>query len=257
MNAGILAGKAAILTGAGAGIGKGTALAFAKEGAMMTLVDINEANLARTAAAVAEAGAQCITQVCDVGIRAEVDRAVAATVESFGTVDILFNCAFANPAFNTPFIEQTERELKVNLDSSFMGTWNFMQSCYPFLARRGGKVINFVSAAYTEGQPGSAAYAAAKGAVAALTRVACIEWGPLGINVNCISPVIHTEQYDEFLKTAPPGAHEAYVAQNPMRRLGRPEGDAGRVAVFLAGPDSDYINGRIISVDGGRGLLRI
>jgi NAD(P)-dependent dehydrogenase (short-subunit alcohol dehydrogenase family) len=256
MNAGILAGKVAILTGAGAGIGKSTAVAFAKEGAFVTLVDISPENLANTAATVEAAAGRCVTQVCDVGVREQVDRAVAATIEAFGTVDILVNCAFANPAFNTPFVQQTERDLQINLSSSFMGTWNFMQAAYPYLVRRGGKVINFVSAAYTEGQVGMAAYAAAKGAVAGLTNVACLEWGPSGINVNCIAPVIHTEQYDEFLKTAPPGAHEAYVAQNPMRRLGHPDRDAARVAVFLAGPDSDYINGRIISVDGGRGLFR-
>ena len=257
MNVGILSGKVAILTGAGRGIAKSTALAFAKEGAVVTLVDINSDDLTRTAAAVEAAGGRCLTQVCDVGVRAQVDRAVAATVDAFGTVDILFNCAFANPAFNKPFVEQTDHDLKVNLDSSFMGTWNFMQASYLFLARRGGKVINFVSAAYTEGQFGMAAYAAAKGAVAGLMNVVCLEWGPLGITINCISPVIHTEQYDEFLKTAPPGAHEGYLAQNPMRRLGHPDRDAARVAVFLAGPDSDYINGRIIAVDGGRGLFRM
>ena len=257
MKAEVLSGKAAIVTGAASGIAKSIALAFAEEGASVTLVDIDAAGLARTAQAIEAAGGRCLNQVCNVGVRAQVDRTVAATADAFGTVDILVNCAFANPAFHKSFVEQTERDLKANLDSSFMGTWNFMQAAYPFLARRGGKVINFVSAAYTEGQPGMAAYAAAKGAVAGLMNVACLEWGPLGINVNCISPVIHTEAYDEFLKTAPPGAHEAYLAQNPMRRLGHPYKDAARVAVFLAGPDSDYINGRIISVDGGRGLHRL
>jgi NAD(P)-dependent dehydrogenase (short-subunit alcohol dehydrogenase family) len=257
MSSGILTGKTAIVTGAGRGIARSIAIAFAEEGAAVTLVDIDSDNLERTAATITAAGNRCLAQLCDVGVRAQVDRVVAATVDTFGTVDILVNCAFANPAFHKPFAEQTEQDLKVNLDSSFMGTWNFMQASYPLLARRGGKVINFVSAAYTEGQFGMAAYAAAKGAVAGLMNVACLEWGPLGINVNCISPVVHTEQYDEFLKTAPSGAHEAYLAQNPMRRLGHPDRDAARVAVFLAGPDSDYINGRIISVDGGRGLFRL
>lgn len=257
MNSRVLAGKVAIVTGAASGIAKSTAIAFAKEGASVSLIDINADRLAITKDAVEAVGGRGLTQVCDVGVRSQVDRAVTATADAFGTVDILVNCAFANPAFNTPFMEQTAQDLKVNLDSSFIGTWNFMQAAYPFLVRRGGKVINFVSAAYTEGRIGMAAYAAAKGAVAGLTKVACLEWGPSNINVNCIAPVMRTEQYDEFLKTAPPGAHEAHLKENPMRRLGDPDRDAARVAVFLAGPDSDYINGRIICVDGGRGLFRI
>ena len=131
-----------------------------------------------------------------------------------------------------------------------------MQSVFPYLPRPGGRFINFVSTAYTQGQPGMAAYGAAKGAVAGLVNCVCDEWGPLGINVNSISPIIHTEAYDEFLETAPPGTHEGYLAINPMRRLGEPDRAAARVAVFLAAPDSDYIHGRIIAVDGGRSLYR-
>ena len=252
----VLKGKVAIVTGAGSGIGRSTAIAFASEGAAVIAVDIRREAAERVAATIASAGGRVLVQVCDVGIRAQVDATVAATVAAFGTVDVLFNCAFANPAFGKSFMEHTDHDVRVNLDSSFMGTWNFMQACFPYLKRRGGKVINFSSAAFTEGIVNAAAYGAAKGAVAGLVNCVCQEWGPLGITINSISPVVQTEAYTEFLKTAPLGTHEAYVAQNPMRRLGDPDRDAARVAVFLAGPDSDYINGRIISVDGGRALFR-
>ena len=252
----ILLDKVAVVTGAGSGIARSTAIAFAREGAAVTVVDINRAAAERTVSAITDQGGRAVLSVCDVASRSAVDATVAATVSAFGRLDILVNAAFANPAFGKPFIEQTERDVQVNLSTSFMGTWNFMQAAFPHLPRPGGKVINFVSAAFTEGQLGMAAYGAAKGAVAGLVNCVCQEWGPLGINVNNISPVVHTEAYDEFLKTAPPGAHEGYIALNPMRRLGDPDRDAARVAVFLAGPDSDYINGRIISVDGGRGLYR-
>ena len=249
--------RSAIVTGAGSGIARSTAVAFAREGAAVTVVDINKAAAERTVARITEEGGRALLSVCDVSSREAVDATVAATLAAFGGVDIVVNAAFANPAFGKLFVDQTDRDLQVNLSTSFMGTWNFMQAAFPHLPRPGGKVINFVSAAFTEGQPGMAAYGAAKGAVAGLVNCVCQEWGPLGINVNSISPVVHTEAYDEFLKTAPRGAHEAYVAQNPMRRFGDPDKDAARVAVFLAGPDSNYINGRIISVDGGRGLLRV
>lgn len=256
MTEGILQGKVAIVTGAGSGIGRSTAIAFAGEGAAVVAVDIRLEAAEQVAARITAAGGRALSRVCDVGARAQVDATVAATVAAFGTVDILYNCAFANPGFGKSFMEHTDQDLQVNFDSSFKGTWNFMQACFPYLKVRGGKVINFSSAAFTEGILNASAYGAMKGAVAGLVNCVCQEWGPLGITINSISPVVQTEAYTEFLKTAPSGTHEAYVAQNPMRRLGDPDKDAARVAVFLAGPDSDYINGRIIAVDGGRGLFR-
>lgn len=256
MSTGVLNGKVAIVTGAGNGIARSAARAFAAEGAAVAVVDIKQQAAERTVAEITAAGGRALVQVCDVSSRAQVDAAVAATVSTFGTVDILMNAAFANPSFGKPFVEQTDADLRVNLDTSFMGTWNFMQSCFPYLKERRGKVINFSSASFSEGMVGASPYAAAKGAVIGLMNCVALEWGPFGINVNAISPVTHTEQYDEFLKTAPPGAHENFVASNPMRRLGDPDKDTARVAVFLAGPDSDYIHGRVIAVDGGRALYR-
>jgi NAD(P)-dependent dehydrogenase (short-subunit alcohol dehydrogenase family) len=253
---GILTGKVAIVTGAGKGLGNSIARAFAQEGACVTLVDVDKAACDRTQAVIETSGARCLAMPSDVAKREEVDRVVAATAAAFGTVDIVVNAAFANPSFNTPFESQTEADLMANINSSLLGTWNYMQACFPYLRRHGGKIINFSSAAFSEGLSGAAPYSAAKGAVVGLTNTVCQEWGAYGININLISPVAWTPAYDAYLKTAPPGTHEMYMAQNPMRRLGDPDKDIARVAVFLAGPDSNYITGRTISVDGGRALLR-
>jgi len=254
---GILSGKVAIVTGAGSGIGSAIALAYSQEGARVALVDINGDACEAAANIIRQENGHNLALTCDVSKRSEVNAVVAETVDSFGTIDILVNSAFSNPSFNRNFEDQTENDLMANLASSLLGTWNFMQACFPYLHKCGGKVINFSSAAFTEGQSGSAPYAAAKGAVVGLSNCLCLEWGKFGININLISPIAWTAQYDVFLRSAPPGAHEAFIAQNPMGRLGDPDKDVARVAVFLAGPDSNYITGRTISVDGGRGLLRV
>jgi NAD(P)-dependent dehydrogenase (short-subunit alcohol dehydrogenase family) len=237
-------------------LGNSIARAFAQEGACLTLVDLDGTACDRTQAVVESSGARCLAMPSDVAKREEVDHAVAATAAAFGTVDIVVNAAFANPSFNTPFELQTEADLMANITSSLLGTWNYMQASFPYLRLRGGKIINFSSAAFSEGLSGAAPYSAAKGAVVGLTNTVCQEWGAYGININLISPVAWTPAYDVYLKSAPPGTHEMHMAQNPMRRLGDPDKDIARVAVFLAGPDSNYITGRTISVDGGRALLR-
>ncbi len=253
---GILDHRVAIVTGAGRGLGNSIARALSSEGAKVVVVDMDLPACNRAAVAINAAGGKSMSLPGNVSVRAEVDKIVAATVGAFGTIDILVNAAFANPSFNQLFEKQTEQDLMVNLGSSLLGTWNFMQACFPYLKMHGGKIINFSSAAFSEGMIGSAPNAAAKGAVVGLTNCVCQEWGQYAININLISPVAWTPAYDEYLKTAPPGTHEMHMAQNPMRRLGDPDKDIARVAVFLAGPDSNYITGRTLSVDGGRALLR-
>ena len=139
----ILTGKTAIITGGGRGLGSSIARAFAGEGAAVTVVDLDEPACHRVRVTVESSGARCLATRCDVANRTEVDRAVAATATTFGSVDILVNAAFSNPSFNTPFEAQTEQALMANLNSSLLGTWNFMQACFPYLRRQGGKIIIF------------------------------------------------------------------------------------------------------------------
>lgn len=130
-----------------------------------------------------------------------------------------------------------------------------MQAAYPELKKTKGKVINFASGAGIDGQVTQTSYAAAKEAIRGVSRVAANEWGPEGINVNLISPIALTPGVEQWRENAPE-LYEAMLNKIPLRRLGDPEQDIGRVAVFLASGDADYITGQTFMVDGGSIKLR-
>lgn len=249
---GILSGKVAITTGAG--LGKGIALALAKEGAAVLIADLNPAAAEAVAKEIRALGGAALAVQCDAGIRAEVDRSVAAAVREFGTVDILVNTAqAARPS--VPFEETTDEDMALAWESGVLGTYYFMQACFPYLKERGGKVINFGSAGGTEGIAGLAAYAAAKEAIRALTRVAAHEWGRFRINVNAICPFANSPIGLKFAEDHP-DIFEYALSRVPLGRIGDCEKDIGRAVVFLSGPDSDFITGMTIMVDGGQSVLR-
>lgn len=125
-----------------------------------------------------------------------------------------------------------------------------MQVAYPELKKAKGKVINFASGAGINGQPTQASYAAAKEAIRGITRVAANEWGADEINVNLISPIALTEGVKQWSENFPE-LYDETINKIPMKRMGDPEKDIGRIAVFLASEDSDYITGQTIMSDGG------
>ncbi len=129
-----------------------------------------------------------------------------------------------------------------------------MQACFPYLKKHGGKVINLASGAGVSGTAGFTAYASAKEAIRALSRVAANEWGQYGINVNVLCPFANSPGVQLWAE-AFPDQIQANLALVPMGRIGDCEMDAGRVVVFLASSDSDYMTGQTIDVDGGR-LIR-
>lgn len=246
---GVLDGKVAIVTGAGQGIGRGIALAFAKEGAVVSILELNPETGARTADEIRVLAGRVLAIRCDVGKRVEVNAAVSATVREFNTVDILVNNAMA---YDIALLEHTtDDQITKVLNSALLGTFYCMQACFPYLKEKGGKIINFASSAGTEGLVAHAAYSAAKAAIAGLTRTAALEWAPYKINVNAIAPVAATPAWEVFKAAHSAEEIAAILARNPMGRMGDPEKDIGRVAVFLAGPDSDYITSRTLMVDGG------
>ena len=130
-----------------------------------------------------------------------------------------------------------------------------MQAALPYLKETKGKIINFASGAGINGNPTHTSYAAAKEAIRAISRVAADEFGKYGINVNLISPIANSPGVQQWREAAP-DHYNAMVAKIPLGRLGDPESDIGRVAVFLASEDSDYITGQTIMVDGGTIKLR-
>lgn len=247
-----LQGKVAIITGSASGIGRGIALAMAKEGAHVAIVDVNEEKGQATLAEV-NAITEGMLFIKDISVKENAEAIVSEVVAKFGKLDIMVNNAHASR--QAPFIETTQELLDLSFNTGFYPTFNFMQAAYPELKKTQGRVINFASGAGMDGQVTQTSYAAAKEAIRAISRVAANEWGPEGINVNLISPIALTEGVEQWRKSAPE-LYDAMINRIPLRRLGDPEQDIGQVAVFLASDAANYITGQTIMVDGGSIKLR-
>src|SRR5690625_2514226 len=247
-----LKNKVGIVTGGAAGIGRGIALAMAKEGAHIAIVDINEENGQKTLEEL-NSHAEGMLFIEDISKRENIEKIVEKVVDKFGKLDILVNNAHASR--QAPFTETTMDMLDLSFNTGFYPTFNFMQVAYPELKKNKGKVINFASGAGINGQPTQTSYAAAKEAIRGISRVAANEWGPEGINVNIISPIALTGGVEQWKKDSPE-LYDAMINNIPLRKLGDPEEDIGRVAVFLSSSDADYVTGQTIMVDGGSIKLR-
>lgn len=245
-----LSGKTAIVTGGAGGIGRGITRAFVKEGASVLAVDINDQ---AGAALVDELGDKVRYLGADISVEANAETIVAATVDAFGGVDVLVNNAHASR--QAPLLETTQDMLDLSFGTGFYPTFWLMKAAHGQLAERGGSVINFASGAGINGHPTQGSYAAAKEAIRAISRVAANEWARDGINVNVISPLALTEGVENYIE-ANPGIEKKLLAGTPMRRFGDPEGDIGRIAVFLASEDASYMTGQTLMADGGSVMLR-
>ncbi|MCX5998417.1 MAG: SDR family NAD(P)-dependent oxidoreductase [Chloroflexi bacterium] len=246
-----LDGKVAIVTGAGQGVGRGIALAMAREGAAIAVTELNPDTCRQVVEEIRAFGGRALEVVCNVRQRRLVQTAVAATAREFGTVDILVNNAQAHRQ-GLRFEDTTDDDMALALESGLMATFYFMQACFPYFREHGGKIINLASAAGTEGHAGNTAYATAKEGIRALTKVAAHEWGKYRINVNAICPLADSPGWEK----APPGSLKMTLRSVPLGRMGDPEKDIGRAVVFLASADSDYITGHTMTVDGGQTILR-
>lgn len=246
-----LAGKVAIVTGLGAGIGQGCAFLFARQGARVVSCDIDAA---KAEAALARARAEgldieCL-HPCDLTRPADVRRLVDHTVQRHGRIDVLVNAA-AWGAFKP--IEQLEFEADWNatLAGEISVVFLACQAAWPHLKKNGGSIVNFASAnAYTTlaGSP-ALAHCAGKGAVLAMTRQLAAEGGPHGIRANTISPgMVETDATRPVLQV--PGMVDTVLAKSMLKFVGQPE-DIAWCAVFLASDESRYVTAADFSVDGG------
>jgi len=248
-----LEGKVAIVTGAGQGVGRGVALALAKEGAQVAVAGRTVSKCAAVADENAGFGAQAIAVECDVESRADVDAAVAATVAAFGKLDIVVNNAQTLVYKSVRKI--SEDDLNSMWQSGPMGTVRFLQAAFDQLRANRGCVINMGSGSSILPQPAMSGYAMAKEAIRVLTRVTAVEWGRFGIRVNAICPLAETPGWDFFVGETP-GSEDVVLATIPLGRMGDPEADIGRAAVYLCSDDAAYVTGTTLMVDGGFNYLR-
>lgn len=245
---GVLEDRVAIVTGGGGGLGRGICTAYAKEGARVAIIDVNEPSAQAVVADLQALNFEALAISCDVGSADQITQAVAATVERFGTVDILVNNAQA-ASHDVAFEDLTDEDFDLALATGPIATARFMRACFPYLKGR-GRIINMRSGAELAGLPNRGAYVAAKGAISALTKAAAREWGRHGITVNSMLPFVLHESAKEFFSVHPQEL-EKILGDLCIPRSGDAEADIGRVAVFLAGPDASFVTGSTVSVDGG------
>ena len=202
---GRLDGKVCIITGAASGLGKQEAIRFAEEGAKLAICSRTESKLMDTKRICEEKGAEVLAMACDVMVKENLEALVSATVDRFGTIDILVNNAHTVTML-LPFLQKSEDDLEIELKSSLYAYWRLMKLCYPYMKGKpgaGASIINFASKAGFEGTVDHCAYAAAKEAVRGLTRVVAREWGKDNINVNVVCPLAMTSQLENFKASYP------------------------------------------------------
>ena len=251
-----LANKVAVITGAGSGLGRASAILFAKEGAKVVVADINDAGGKEAVAAISSSGGEAIFVHTDVSKASDAENLIKATKDKFGKIDILFNNAGV-PHRPTP-IENLDESLwdrifSVNVKGIFLIT----KSAFPVMKEAGGGVvINLASISGLRPRPGSSAYATSKAAAIMLTKELALEGAPKNIRVNAINPVAaDTPMLPGLL---PEGvdmneAKKALIDTVPLGRLAKPE-DVAYAALYLASDESAMLTGTSINVDGGRGI---
>jgi 3-oxoacyl-[acyl-carrier protein] reductase len=240
--------KVALVTGAGSGMGLSIAETYAREGAKVGVLDVNESAARDVARSI---GKSAIAIKCDVGKRADIDAALAATEKAFGDVSILVNNAGISHV-NKPLLDIDEAEFDRVFHVNVKGVFMFTQAAVPYFRKSGGGVvINIGSTAGVRPRPGLSAYNATKGAVHVLTKTLAVELAPDKIRVCAIAPVAtDTPLLPTFLGNAE-GQREKFIATVPLGRLARPQ-DIANMALFLASDDAEFVTGNIVEVDGGR-----
>lgn len=245
----VLEGKVAIITGAAQGIGKATALRFARQGAKVVLADINHETGQAVADEIISEGKDAHFVRCDVASQTDVDSVVEQAVDRFGTVDVLVNNAAMAIYKLLHEYDQAEWDqvIAVNLRSLYLTS----RRCIPIMTEHGGgSIVHIASAHARVTAPGNTPYVATKGAVVSLTRAMALECAPHGIRVNCILPgAIATPMLMENWGDVPEDQHPL-VPRIPLGRVGQPD-EIARVVQFLASDESSYMTGSDVLVDGG------
>jgi NAD(P)-dependent dehydrogenase (short-subunit alcohol dehydrogenase family) len=256
-----LAGKKAIVTGAGKGIGHGVALTLAREGADVAAFDISADVNAVAAQEISALGRRGIAVTVDVSRPEDIRRAVAKVVAEFGQIDILVNCAGIVTSHH--FLDLTEEQWDSTLDTNAKGTFFINQIvAKEMIPHRSGSIINITSG--VRARPMATHYAASKVAVDIITKSAALTLAPHNIRVNAIDPgMVDTPMWREMdaervrlFGLAPGEATRRWIAAVPLGRMSTPD-EVAKVVVFLASDDASYVTGAILSANGGLDLATL
>ena len=240
-----LAGKVAIITGGDRGIGKAIAAAFVREGAKVVIAGRDSKKLE---AAAAEIGGDCLAVSADVSSASDVTKLVSTAWEKFGRIDVLVNNAAVLLQGTAESISEEDFDQTFNIN--VRGVWLISRAVLPHLRDAGGgSIVNIASVLSLVGARNRLAYAASKGAVAAMTKAMALDHALENIRVNCIAPgIVATEMVEKF--NTDEAMRRQRVGMHPMGRFGQPE-DVARAAVFLASEESRWTTGSVLTVDGG------
>ena len=248
--AGLTEGKVALVTGAGSGIGRATALVFAREGAKVVVSDIVVEGGQETVQQIEAAGGEAIFVKADVSQAADVETLITQTVERYGRLDCAFNNAGIEGGMKLT-IDCTKEEFDRTIAVNLTGVWLCMKyEIQQMLSQGGGAIVNTASAAGLVGFPSLPDYVASKHGVVGLTKTAALEYAKSGIRVNAVCPgVIQTPMVERGAQLSP-GFDELALSMEPVGRFGQPA-EVGEAVVWLCSDAASFVTGIPMQVDGG------
>jgi NAD(P)-dependent dehydrogenase (short-subunit alcohol dehydrogenase family) len=248
-----LEGRVAIVTGAGQGIGEGIAKGYAREGAKVIITGRTMSKLEDVACKIRDEGGKVVALEALAGNREHAEKTVGEAISRWGRVDVLVNNAHTFTDYLPIEDSKMEDNVRIDLESAFIGSLQLMQLCFPHMREQGGgSIINMGSSYGIRCEPGFLAYAASKEAIRTLTKTAAKEWGKHKIRVNTILPSALSPKAIWYLEESK--SYDFELSKVAMGYFGTPD-DIAPLAIFLASDESNYITGQTIGAEGGATML--